>query len=392
MSTRSIIHFIAIVFIVLSGLLEFIGFPTAMTKALCLFLLLIMFGREVVLGHSKVPVYALILVFFMMATMLIHLTSSNYLALSVSMFQIWSPFLVFYLLYSLQGARSKDTSKILLFVLSIQMAAAIVKFIMVGQNEGKGIGTISIQAGSLSTYIVCIFCVTTLAFKSSQKVVLICLVSALVFTIINEKRLGVIIVLIFAMFHYVRFSGSIYRLVITYSMGLGLISLTGYFGARFIPTLLDGYSILQFDTRVISYLMQTTENGEAIGRLAGSFQTLERVASEDALLFGLGPAEFLSSNITGTNGMAGAGFNIVGSTLVIARFGLVGFVMVLFSIYSLYKLQLNTAGKFLVGFVLFDFIIYSNSFFLSYISIYALMLLQGIEHENKKTLDNLQDL
>jgi hypothetical protein len=386
MSTRSIIHFIAIVFIVLSGLLEFIGFPTAMTKAFCLFFLLIMFGREVVLGHSKVPVYALILVFFMMATMLIHLTSSNYLALSVSMFQIWSPFLVFYLLYSLQGARSKDTSKILLFVLSIQMAAAMVKFILVGQNEGQGVGTISIQAGSLSTYIVCILCVTTFAFKSSQKVVLICLVSALVFTIINEKRLGIIIVLIFSMIHYLRFSGSMYRLVLTYAMGIGLISLTVYFGARFIPTLLDGYSILEFDTRVINYLMQTTENGEAIGRLAGSFQTLERVASKDALLFGLGPAEFLSSNITGTNEMAGAGFNIVGSTLVIARFGLVGFVMVLFSIYSLYKLQLNTAGKFLVGFVLFDFIIYSGAFFLSYISIYALILLRGVDDKFSKIL------
>ena len=177
-----------------------------------------------------------------------------------------------------------------------------------------------------------------------------------------------------------------YRLVLTYVMGIGLISVTGYFGARYIPTLLDGYSILEFDTRVISYLMQTTENGEAIGRLAGSFQTLERVASNDALLFGLGPAEFLSSNITGTNEMAGVGFNIVGSTLVIARFGLVGFVMVLFSIYSLYKLQLNTAGKFLVGFVLFDFIIYSGAFFLSYISIYALILLRGVDDQFSKIL------
>lgn len=373
-------------FIVTSGLLEFIGLPTALTKASCLFFLLIVFVREVVLGHSKVPVYALILVLFIMATMLIHLMSSNYLALSVSMFQIWSPFLVFYLLYSLQGARSKDTSKILLFVLSLQMAAAMVKFIVVGQNEGQGVGTISIQSGSLSTYIVCIFCVTTLAFNASQKVVLICLVSALVFTIINEKRLGVVIVLIFSMIHYLRFSGSAYRLVLTFAMGIGLISLTVYFGTRFIPSLLDGYSILEFDARVISYLMQTTENGEAIGRLAGSFQTLERLASKDALLFGLGPAEFLSSNITGTSEMADVGFNVVGSTLVVARFGLVGFVMVLFSIYSLYKLQLNAAGKFLVGFVLFDFIIYSSAFFLSYISIYALILLRGVDDKFSKIL------
>ena len=73
----------------------------------------------------------------------------------------------------------------------------ILKLLLYGQEEGLGIGTMSIQAGSLSTFIV--FFISVLAIeRKTNGFLLHCVMRffcfAGLFAVVNEKRLGILIV------------------------------------------------------------------------------------------------------------------------------------------------------------------------------------------------------
>jgi hypothetical protein len=97
----------------------------------------------------------------------------------------------------------------------------------------------------------------------------------------------------------------------------------------------------------------------------------------------LGPSTFLASNLVVPTNLE-VSFNVIGITLILGRFGFFGVVLFLLCLFGLYKHQSNTAGKFFVGFILFDFLIYSGAFFLSYLPVYVLVLLQGIQNVSKQ--------
>ena len=182
--------------------------------------------------------------------------------------------------------------------LNIQFLASIIKYIIVGTQEGLGIGTISVQAGSLSTFIVVLFVSFALSVRqTSQKIVL--LLQALIFAYINEKRLGILIVALtctivsFQLKNKFK-ANSRFVYLIFGSIFSSFIAITLF---SINITILDGGTLLDFGDRVSLYLLQGSSDGIPIGRLAGIIWTLTQMSFE-TLIKGLDPLMFFSSSLT----------------------------------------------------------------------------------------------
>lgn len=81
-------------------------------------------------------------------------------------------------------------NKYLVFLFLIQIPANFIKFFIVGQQEGRGIGTMSLRAGSLTTTFVLFALAFAFAFFffEKRKIYLLLILGFLLFGIIGEKR------------------------------------------------------------------------------------------------------------------------------------------------------------------------------------------------------------
>lgn len=298
----------------------------------------------------------------------------------ISLFQIFSPLIIFIFLNIITRDFNSLTflMKLIIIFLTLQIFSALIKFLFIGINEGQGIGTLSVQAGSITTFIGALFCFFANYIKSlgRYKLHLLILLLGLVFVVINEKRLGTLIVVGFLI--YAGFGHNSKIKLINFFRGIfGIIlGITAFIIATtLIPTILEAYSVMQLGDRVFDYLNATYSDGRPIGRLAGLFQTFKELKNSNSLLFGLGPEKFLSTNITGlTQELT---FNPVGLTVMIGRFGILGVIMI--STFFIYLFSLgakNSTSRLFALYIIFDFIIYSNSIFLSYaiVFLYSIFL------------------
>ena len=376
----SLVHIVLFVFVGLNGFLEFLGIPTAATKFLVLGLILCILFIHGLETRSKLhnQIFLIFVIIYILFN--IHIFRSSSLILGVSLFQILSPLILYYLLESLTSYSPRIiSSRILIFFLALQITFALIKFIFVGQNEGQGIGTVSIQAGAVSAYVVVSFCLTAIVLNVNKQTAFLILGFALLFAFINEKRIGVLLIGFFA---FIIFSDSrVYKFkIFRYFLAIPLAIAFGYVGSVALPSLLEGRSsVLQIFSRITEYLLLVNQNGEAIGRLAGLTQTVLSLEGYEQFIFGKGPSEFLSSSVAGLTNNTNIGFNAVGSTILIGRFGFFGLAVVLGLMLLLLKRQRGRASRLLVFYMIFDIMIYSSGFFLSYLGVYLLLLFRSIE-------------
>lgn len=378
-------HVVLFILVGLNGILEILGFPTALTKLLLLGAIIFIFvghGVKTRFTLSKQLAVVIVSIFFLGC---IHISNSSTIVLSVSLFQIFSPLILYYLLEGIMNNGSKEISKRMLIIfLGFQITGALVKLVLVGQNEGQGIGTVSTQAGAISAYVIVIFCLSAIALNVQKKTAFVVLSLALMFALINEKRIGILAVgffsyLIFSQGDNHKFKFS--RLVIAIPAVVGVL----YVGSVLVPSLLEGYKFTAFGLRVLDYLFLVNEEGLAVGRLAGLMQTVSNLQDFNRLLLGDGPMIYLSSAVAGTTNNTNLGFNAIGSSILIARFGLVGLFGMLALMLVLLKRQSGKSSRMLVLFMIFDLMIYSSGFFLSYVGVYALLLFRSVEVDPAKT-------
>ena len=376
------------IFVGLNGVIEFFGIPTALTKILLLGLVLAIFflyGLEAKFIVSKQ-------LFLLFTTILllsyVHIGSSSSIVLAVSLFQIFSPLILYYSLENLLSHSSRMYSKrILIFWLALQIMGALIKLFVVGQNEGQGIGTVSIQAGAISAYVVVIFCISAIALNVNNKNAILLLGLALFFAMVNEKRIGILVVALFAylIFSYGhKFQFKFIRLFIVIPLSAGTL----YVGSVAIPSLLEGMSVFQFGERVSTYLLLVNDDGSAVGRIAGLIQTISNLKGYEQLFFGNGPDVYLSSSVAGVTNNTDLGFNAIGTSILVGRFGFFGLFVLIGLMFFLLKRQQGRASRFLVLYMMFDVIIYSSGFFLSYIGVYVLLLFRSIEMNISKHSDS----
>lgn len=377
-----------VLLLLLSGIWEFVGLPTFLVKGLFFLIILVITLLSVFQQKVTMPAdhFVILGIIFMVVGLL--LVTYPSLLSAVSYFQIFGPVIVFISLMSL--LKSFDVSRMegffLIFVL-LQTLAALIKFSVIGQSEGGGIGTLSVQAGSVSTFLVFFICLVAMrqSFLGNRQLGYLLLFMALLFSILNEKRLGLLVVcgmslLVLAWRGHrslasfgVNLLGvrNAMRLMLAGLLATGLLAL----GAHFVPSLHEGYSLLTLAPRIISYLMQTASDGTPIGRLAGLFHVFGRLELENGWMIGLGPMEFMSSNLTSSSA-EGATFRATGFTILIARTGLVGvFIYSLFFL-SLWRMSVfTTSARLFVIYVFFDFLVYSDTLFVSHGVVFLLSLM-----------------
>ena len=394
MSASKLIFIAAFFILTFNGLWEFIGLPTFITKISFFSLLLLISTISVLQNNLKLSRFEIILISIVIPYLIsVYLIYPN-ISTIISLFQLFSPLIILILL---RGITYNSNDHIFFqeffkYFIILQVFSALIKLVIIGQGEGQGIGSISIQAGSLSTFIGLTICIYALneKLKGNSKTYITFFILAFIFVVINEKRLGIIVVGSLAI--YSGFFASKNNSFLSNSLlkpAIGIITFTSLsiIGAKYVPTLIEGYSVLEFDERVWTYLTAVKSDGTALGRLAGLFKTYEDLLLNNSILFGMGPEIYLSSNISGVSEEL---FNPIGVTILFGRFGIFG-LLVWFSYFIfLYRnTNNNPLLKIFVLYLFFDFIIYSNSIFLShslvliYIAFYNSQKLIKIQDQNK---------
>ena len=214
------------------------------------------------------------------------------------------------------------------------------------------------------------------ALFSAARLGYLLLFLALLFSIMNEKWLGLLVVSAMSALALVwrghrslaSFGVNLFgvrnamRLMLASLLAIGLLAL----GAHFVPSLTEGFSLLTLGPRIMFYLMQTVSDGTPIGRLAGLFHVFGRLELENGWMIGLGPMEFMSSNLTSSSA-EGSTFRATGFTILIARAGMVGvFIYSLFFLSSWRMAIFTTPVRLFVIYFFFDFLLYSDTLFVSH--------------------------
>lgn len=392
MSLSKLVFISGFIIVLLNGIWEMLGFPTFLVKVSFLTILLI--ASLILIINRKFQLKAFE-IFFLLALIMyllsIYVIYPN-ISTAVSLFQIFSPLILLILLNIISRQSIDQTFYINLIKIFIflQLIAVGLKLLMVGQGEGLGIGTLSIQAGGLSTFIGTFMCLYALheKYKGNFNLHVIILLAALFFIIVNEKRLGTLIVVCFSIYSALSNNKNIVNHISTrifrFFIGISIGVIFFIVGTMMIPTILEAYSITDFDERVWDYLTATHSDGRPIGRLAGLFQTYTELIDKGKFLFGFGPESLLFSNIA--NSSSAIEFNPIGLTVVLSRFGMLGLLFMLLFFYYLFTLSRNNIVlKIFSCYLLLDFLIYSNSIFLSYSLIFLFSTFYNHYLINKKS-------
>lgn len=312
-----------------------------------------------------------------------------------SFLQVFGPIVFFLLVRYLADSqvnrelRERITNKYILFVvfiLTAQVLAAGFKLAVVGQDEGRGIGTLSVQAGSLSTFIVVL--ISSAGFWCKRLSVGFAVLSAaLFFAWVNEKRLGVLIAAFsFGVYGYLnlhRIKTLLARGAVL-SIAIPLFVVLFYLALQSIDSILHGYSVWQLPVRIFDYLNQSDSSGRPIGRLAGLLYSFDRPSSMQDFLLGVQPLFSFGSSALGiASSYADVGFRPSAFVVTFVRFGVVGvFVWAILFVHVISRMTHQPKLYLLALFVTFDFLIYSDNAFVSYfymLSIYFAMFLSNLE-------------
>jgi hypothetical protein len=203
-------HYLYWILIFLTGIVQLLHLNTAIYKIGIPLVALLMFAYQFIerAGDMKYPFWHWILVFTGVSVVSAHLNQMDTFSLINFLIYTILSYAYFVVLVNEQDLsilpRVVRFIKILIF---IQIPAIMLKFILVGQSEGDGIGTLSENGGSIST-IFPLFMITFLfclyLFKE-KKIYILYLLSFVFFAIVGDKRAILFYVPFMILFSYLLF-------------------------------------------------------------------------------------------------------------------------------------------------------------------------------------------
>jgi hypothetical protein len=234
---------------------------------------------------------------------------------------------IFYLLFvtllnlNLSEKTIRKINKYLIFLFLIQIPAAIIKFIFIGLEEGRGIGTVSVQGGGLSTTLplfAIAFLLSLYIFKRNNIYILL-IAGFIAFGLLGEKRaLAFYIPILMIFLYYMHTKGGFYKKALIFNWArikifavIILISLAGLyavFKTQFLvgSALVGGASEIRksFDIRymvnvAIEYETHVTAPEYSFGRLASTVRSYNVLKNDGplTLLFGHGAGYLIESSL-----------------------------------------------------------------------------------------------
>ena len=374
--------------LLLSGLWELLGAPNFVTKGIFFLILLgialiSITQQKLRMPASHISILSAIFVLYAFSSILYSAP-----IVAVSYFQLFAPIIIFFislsLLKTLNVARIEEFFLVFVF---LQMGAALLKFILIGQSEGAGVGTISIQAGSASTFIGFFMCLVALRLSAlgNRGLAYLVLFSAFLFVAINEKRLGILVVSLMSLFLLMwrgnQPSGSLalsffsLRTLSHFIVGCIFALFLLIVGQQLIPTLTEGFNLLSLPQRIVSYIMAEASDGTPLGRVSGLFHIFGQLSEENKWMIGFGPMEFFSSNVFNVTAEEPS-FRPTGLAILIARTGLVGVVIYALFFLSLWRMSAGSMPVWcFLTYIASDFIFYSDTLFVCHGVVFLLCLM-----------------
>lgn len=372
-----------------AGVLEFGGFSQGRTKILLLFFGTILVAiQKGTWGKISSERNLLFLCFLAPVAFLSSIyTHSFETNLLISLVQVYGS-LVFFILLRVAGDKvlHANLPKYMFVFIGSQIFAACVKFVIFGQQEGLGVGTLSVQAGSISTFISVLICYHA-CNNSSLKACLLFILGATLFAFINEKRFAMLLVFTFALlvFRDLKFSTREQRSMYLLVLPALLIPLLLLF-MNSIDSILEGNSIFAFPARVIHYLTQTDGAGLPIGRIAGILYVFTQYSSIEQFLFGFDPFFYFSSAFIEASVGDVVTFRPSAFVITFVRFGIFGclpwFVVMIY-------IWRRISGRYATIFklyVIFDFFVYSDNFFVSYFLVFYFATLASLRENARRPI------
>src|SRR4030042_1334233 len=179
------------------GIFLFIGIPTLVPRMIMELLILTLFAVSFftkMIRKDKFIVFGLLplMGFFAVTCLSSYINNDPMLSFALFCRHIFIFYIFFMALLNLKISRRTiyKINNYLIFLFLIQILANFVKFLIVGQVEGKGIGTMSITAGSLTTTFVLFaitFCFALFLFKREKKYIIM-IIGFFLFGVIGAKR------------------------------------------------------------------------------------------------------------------------------------------------------------------------------------------------------------
>ena len=254
-------------------------------------------------------------------------------------------------------------NRYLVFLFLIQILANLIKFAVVGQTEGYGIGTMSVHGGSLTTT----FALSAIAFSfafylfKKDKRYIIFMIGFFIFALIGNKRaiafyIPILIPTIVYCYSkrqknnkllFIRsLNAKVIFLVIVFSW-LGI-----YCTSRAITSLNPDnkfggkFDIKYLKDKVTTYTVRTSSTGVQLGRWGATVQcyrSLKR-AGLNQLLFGFGSGKMVTSLILSPQSLTeigtvqfDIGYGFTGFVWVILQVGLLGVGFLVYFYFTMFK-------------------------------------------------------
>ncbi len=187
------LHYIYWSLIFLIGIFEILQVPSGIYKAGIPVIGLILFLSQLLKGKLKItaPYFLWVLLFLFVSLCSMVLNQID--VFSLVYFLSYTMLSYFYFLVILNEKSEKKITRVFKFIrilVLIQIPAVLIKFIVLGQGEKGGIGTLSTGAGSLSTVfpLLIIAFLISYYFYTNKKIYLFLIFCYLLFGLIGGKR------------------------------------------------------------------------------------------------------------------------------------------------------------------------------------------------------------
>lgn len=304
------------------GIFSFYGVPTIVPRTIMELFIVLLFMKsfcEKSINKSSFIVFGLLPMtgLFFVAFLSFYMSSEPVLAFILFCRHVFVFYLFFLALLNLnlpQITISKF-NYYLVFLFLIQIPANLIKFFTIGQEEGLGIGTMSMQAGSLTamfTLFAIAFCLAFYLFKKQKKYI-IAIIGFFVFSLIGEKRAVAFYLPVLMLMMYYLYAKHLnckrklfnYRFYVNLLLII-IISVSGiYTASRLILSLnpqrvIGGvFDIKYIGDKIIWYNIRTTETGAQLGRFGATVHSLQflKKAGPIKVLFGAGAGSLVTSQI-----------------------------------------------------------------------------------------------
>ena len=334
------------------GIFSLMGIPTIVPRMCMELTILLLLGKSLYLQGiiKKAPIRAFgflpMLGLFVVSLFSVYINEEPIFPFLLFCRHIFIFYLLLVALLNLNISEStiKKINKYIVLLFLIQIPAAITKFVIIGQDEGAGVGTVSMQGGELSTILPLVaiaFLFAFCLFKSKKKYIVF-IIGFMIFGLIGEKRalmfyIPLLLFLVYYLYTKQRRAKRIFSIrkaQMKYIFLILVISFLGLYSASKLIVTLNAENEIggSFDpkflaNKVITYNTWVLDNGKVFGRYAATIYTyrcLEKGGPIN-LLLGLGTGNMVESSLI--KGRQRVAFNRFG-----IRAGLTGFVWFAFQV------------------------------------------------------------